>query len=484
MEQTRVSGIKKVSLEEVMAFRERRENRRKELIAKYNLPLVCLGLNMPGEYKSFPWACRCFHEGIEIFKLALEAEGIAAQYHEQEEEAVGYTAYFSVDASSSILKTLALRIEETHLLGRLFDIDVHDNNGEKISRHDAGKEMRRCLVCGENAFACARSQSHTPGELRKEVFRIIESWLKQKLGDEICSAALWAMMSEAAITPKPGLVDMANSGSHHDMNFFTFIDSSSAIFPWFRSCAIAGFESLSNDEYADVASEYDRGESSIDDTEAGSNAAELFQSLRAPGRIAEVLMKKSTGGINTHKGYIFSLGILCAAYGRLYRNTGKPELCDIIEFSKAMTVTLGEDFTSSCKKPSHGQTVYASSGVQGIRGEVSSGFPTVTGHALPMLRLMLNEGYSLNDAGIAVMLKILTYSQDTNIIYRGDKRILESIQEDLHSFLEQKDLSIEAIREKAAALDRDFIARNLSPGGSADLLGTSFFLYRLLEGRV
>jgi holo-ACP synthase / triphosphoribosyl-dephospho-CoA synthase len=454
--------MKKVSLEEVMAYREKRLHRRQELLSEYALPLACLGLNIPGEYKDFPWARRCFHEEIEAFKLALEAEGLAISYEERKEESAGYTAYVSVDSGPETLKALALRLEDTHPLGRLFDIDIHEPGGTKLSRQGT----RQCLVCTESAFVCARSRAHTLEELSAALLNIMENFFRQKLSDKVCSAALWAMMSEAAITPKPGLVDRANNGAHTDMDFFTFIDSSSVLLPWFRTCALAGFNS----------------EGGVSDS--GTDPLALFQSLRPPGKEAELLMSKATGDVNAHRGYIFSLGILSAAYGRLYRNEEKPDLVAVIEFVKAMTATVEADFADSraeegsAKKFSHGEAVYNKSGIRGIRGEVSRGFPSVINHALPLLNTLLNEGYSLNDAGVAVLLKLLAYAEDTNLIHRGSVKILGALQEELKSFFAEK-ADMKRIKEKAAALDKDFISRGLSPGGSADLLGVTLFLFRL-----
>ena len=282
------------------------------------------------------------------------------------------------------------------------------------------------------------------------------------MADAVSSAAVWAMMSEAAVTPKPGLVDRANSGAHRDMDFFTLIDSVTALLHWFRDCALAGFDSGSGV----------RGEPQTPQA--------LFEALRLQGRTAEALMEKATGGINTHRGYIFCLGLLSAAYGRLAGKTEKPDLDGVINFSGAMTIALEEDFSGLPEKGklSHGEAVYSQSGIHGIRGEASRGFPSVTEHALPLLRRLLGQGCSLNDAGIAVLLDLITHAEDTNLIHRGGVGVFRSIQEDIRRFL-SSDPGIEAIREKAFLLDREFISGNLSPGGSADLLGTTFFLYRL-----
>jgi holo-ACP synthase len=122
--------VKKVSLEEVLAFREKRAHRRQELLSRYPFSLACLGLNIPGEYKDFPWALHCFHEETETFTLALEAGGMIASHEEREEKNSGYTAYISVDAALEDLKVLAFCIEETHPLGRLFDMDIYEPGEE------------------------------------------------------------------------------------------------------------------------------------------------------------------------------------------------------------------------------------------------------------------------------------------------------------------------------------------------------------------
>jgi holo-ACP synthase/triphosphoribosyl-dephospho-CoA synthase len=260
-----------------------------------------------------------------------------------------------------------------------------------------------------------------------------------------------AMMSEAAITPKPGLVDRANSGSHKDMDFFTFIDSASALLPWFKECALSGFDS-------------------------GTSPKKLFENLRLPGRMAEVTMKKASGGVNTHKGYIFCLGLLSAAYGRLYRVTEKPNIAELVAFIKDMTVSLDKDFSRPRKdEVSHGEAVYAQTGIQGIRGEAARGFPSVVEHALPLFRRLLNEGHNINDTGTAVLLKLLAHAEDTNIIHRGGAEALHAIQDELKSFFAANP-DMESIREKTADLDRQFISKNLSPGGAADLLGVTLFL--------
>jgi holo-ACP synthase/triphosphoribosyl-dephospho-CoA synthase len=357
------------------------------------------------------------------------------------------------------LKTMALHIEETHPLGRLLDIDVLDGEG-KINRAALGAKERKCLICGGGAFACGRARAHTVEELTGAVKKIMGNFFRENLGNIISGAALGALMGEAAVTPKPGLVDRANSGAHKDMDFFTFINSIAAILPYFRDCAIKGFESA-------------------------SDPVALFNSLRFGGKIAELDMREASGGVNTHRGLIFSLGILCAAFGRLYRGEENPGLEDTLDLCRLMTARLHEDFSQAGPETdtgplSHGEALYKRYGLSGIRGEVSRGFPRVRNTAYPALCRFLETGYRLNDAGAAVFLHLLAETEDTNIVHRSNLGELRRIQQETSAFLAAHP-SMEEFLKKAGELDGEFIRRRISPGGSADLLAVTLFLYRLLH---
>jgi triphosphoribosyl-dephospho-CoA synthetase len=242
------------------------------------------------------------------------------------------------------------------------------------------------------------------------------------------------------------------------MDFFTFIDSTAAILPYFRDCALAGFGDPSPPE-------------------------ELFNSLRLRGKIAELAMRDAAGGANTHRGLIFSLGVLCAAFGRLYRRDEEPGLDDTLELCRRMTAGLHEDFSraaASGEALSHGETLYLRHGLRGIRGEVSRGFPTVRNTAYPLLLSLLDAGHSLNDAGAAVLLHLLAETEDTNIAHRSGPETLRRIREETAAFLATGP-SLEAMLQKAGELDGEFIRLNISPGGSADLLAATLFLWRLFR---
>jgi holo-ACP synthase/triphosphoribosyl-dephospho-CoA synthase len=437
-----------VSLEEILAEREDRAQRQKELLRQYKKTLLCITLNIPGAYKVFPLARRCFQEALRTVRLIFEAEKCSISREEtRTDNPAGLSGFIVSDAYSEQVKELAHRIEETHPLGRLFDLDVFTAEGEKLSRPNP----RRCFLCGGTAFVCARSRFHAVEDVQTAAVAMLKNFFRERLGEKILTAAFGALMDEAAVTPKPGLVDRGNNGAHRDMDFFSFINSSAVITPYFKDCALAGFDS---------------------DTEP----SRLFDSLRSGGKAAEILMRRAAGGANTHKGSIFSFALVSAAYGRLYRKTDAPDLEDIYSFCQAMTRRISEDF--SRPDSSHGAEVFARYGIAGARGEASAGFPSVRTYSYPVLRRMLEEGFTLNDAGIGAFLSLLARVDDTNIVHRSDPAELRRIQAETAEFLAEKP-SGKALREKSAELDRRFIDRGISPGGCADLLGLTFFLHRL-----
>ncbi|MDR1903677.1 MAG: citrate lyase holo-[acyl-carrier protein] synthase [Treponema sp.] len=461
------AGRRPVPLEELLAEREAHAFRQRRLLAEHPGTLISFCLNIPGPYKAFPLAMRCFREGMRSILLALEAENIKLEHEEWSERDAGYTAYFCTRAPPELIKSIAVNIEEIHPLGRLFDIDVFRQDGGKLSRgcadggnaQSAAGFVRACLVCGGNAFICARSGAHGPGEVRNAMLAIMYRWLRAGAGDAVEAAAFKAMIGEAAITPKPGLVDRANSGAHSDMDFFSFIDSSVAIVRYFRQCAFAGFDSL--DEHSPCR-----------------DPVELFNSLRHGGKAAEIAMLRSSGGANTHRGLIFSLGILSAAYGRLFR-AGENSLDGLLRLCREMTLYLMDDFSASGPETAktHGELLYARYGISGPRGEAIAGFPHAR-EGLSYLHSLLKAGCKLNDAGAALLLRFMAVLDDTNLARRGGMAALRRIQEDLSAFLAPEP-PMEEILRRARELDGEFIRDGLSPGGSADMLAITLFLYAL-----
>jgi len=140
-----------------------------------------------------------------------------------------------IKADKAFLKWLCVQFEDQHLLGRLADIDVMDEENNVLTRRDMGLKERKCLLCDNNAITCIVSKNHSLKELLKEVDKIIDTYLAiQSLADhdmamKISNLAVKAILYEVCASPKPGLVDRENSGAHRDMDIFTFVDSSAAL---------------------------------------------------------------------------------------------------------------------------------------------------------------------------------------------------------------------------------------------------------------
>lgn len=274
----------------------------------------------------------------------------------------------------------------------------------------------------------------------------------------VASIAQRAILYEVSATPKPGLVDRYNSGSHRDMDFFTFMASSSALYSGLYECVLEGIF--------------------FDD----SDITKLMDRLRIPGIKCEKSMFKATNGVNTHKGIVFSLGVLCGAVGNLYRKHGKEEffieeVCNEVKnITKDLTV---KDFKGIDNKSNltHGERLFKEYGYKGIRGEVESGFETVQKQAVPIIREWSKKRQlSINDLLLQVLMSIMTESEDTNVVIRGGIESLIYAKSISKDFLKFGGMYQADARKKLDIMNTRFVEKNISPGGSADLLAVSIFL--------
>ncbi len=254
--------------------------------------------------------------------------------------------------------------------------------------------------------------------------------------EAIAKLARTALEREVLLTPKPGLVDAANTGAHHDMDKDTFLRSAAALEPWFRRMAQAG-EAL-----------------------ALQPPAQVLAALRPMGLQAEEEMYAATGGVNTHKGALFSLGLLCGAAGIL-RGRGEAltadRLCEL-----AARMTAGITARELCGQATHGLAAHAQYGAKGVRGEAEAGFPSVRQLALPYL--------NRENGPYLALLSLISSVYDTNVLHRVGERGLHWLQSRAKTLL--TDFSVNGLEQ----LDRDCIEKNISPGGCADLLAIAFFL--------
>lgn len=445
-----------VSLMEMLDARERRAQRQMQLLQQYGTPLICFTMNIAGPVKNSPLIHRGFCLGKRLLEQQLMVVKATVLHFEEINEKTGNEAIYVLGCDALTAKRAAVIIEDHTEAGRLFDMDVLRPDGSKVDRQELKLEARKCLLCGGIAQNCSRSRTHTVPQLQERTQQLLETALAHDDAKRIARLACQALLYEVAATPKPGLVDRANSGSHKDMDFFTFQASAAALWPYFETCAKIGMDTKQ------------------------LLPEETFARLRVPGMIAEGEMLRSTGGVNTHKGAIFSLGILCAALGRMgWEYANQPQWL-LYECAQMTAGLVEKDFAglSAEKAKTAGQKIYLRHGITGVRGQAEAGFPAVLKVGLPKLEEGLSKGLSINDAGCAALLAMMAAAADTNLISRSDYETQQRIALETAILLQKQPFPEEAVLKQ---MDTAFIEKNLSPGGTADLLAMTYFLYLLKE---
>lgn len=436
------------TLHEILDAREQRAQKQRALLEKFQKPLICFTMNIAGPEKFNKDISIGFSVGNWLLKNALSGRNVL--HTELHRKNTGCEAYYVVDLPAKALKKLALDIEDTEPIGRLFDIDVMDTDGSKLSREAFGYQRRKCLICDQDAAVCARSRTHCVEQLQDRTGFLLYLAARQWMSEYIAVRAYLALNAEFTATPKPGLVDKNNRGAHQDMGIRHFFASANALRPFFCRFAQEGF--LTRD----------------------LSPRETFQRIRPIGMEAEQAMLRATHGVNTHKGAIFSMGILCAAAGRISPENWQPET--LLGECAAMTAGLTErDFAGITVENAKtaGERLYAQFGITGVRGQAEAGFPAVLEIGLPVLRQGLSKGLSLNDACCVTLLHLLAATDDTNLIHRSNRQTQLKIRQEVAAFLEKEPFPAMARIEE---MDKAFIERNLSPGGSADLLALTCFV--------
>lgn len=274
---------------------------------------------------------------------------------------------------------------------------------------------------------------------------------------EIASLAVQAILYEASCHPSPGLVSKVSQGAHGDMDYYTFLDSAAALINPLIQCAQAGF--------------------------LPRTPKEIFAQIRYIGQLGEKMMFQKTKGVNTHKGTLFLMGTCCAAAGKAVSSgAGFSALPGII---RAMTEGLvAQELTARVRElerletiqPSaltHGEKLFLSHQVTGIRGEAERGLPAVFDGSLPVYQE--SRDLSQNARLGQTLLTIMQFCEDTNILYRHSWQTLKEVQERAGIVLALGGMRTAEGIKAAAAMDEDFSRRGISPGGSADLLGITVF---------
>ncbi|OSI61113.1 MULTISPECIES: triphosphoribosyl-dephospho-CoA synthase MdcB [Bradyrhizobium] len=263
--------------------------------------------------------------------------------------------------------------------------------------------------------------------------------------EQIGDLASLCLKLEVATHPKPGLVSQIDNGAHSDMDAELLCRSADTLTAFFRELAVAGAEG------------------------AGMSR------LRAIGVAAERAMLAATAGVNTHRGAIFGLGLLCAAAGFRSALGLRKSLGDVV------SQRWGDDILSGpISLRSHGAVAARRYGAGGARAEAADGFPSVYDIALPALRAARTRAPDDEEAvRIQTCMTLIANVADTNLLHRGGPEGLRFAQASASAFLAAGGVGFAEWRARAVDIHHAFVARNLSPGGSADLLAMALFVERL-----
>jgi len=261
-------------------------------------------------------------------------------------------------------------------------------------------------------------------------------------------AAIASLYDELALAPKPGLVSFADAGSHEDMDASTFLRSLFALRHYFVRIAAQGAVSPS------------------------------FAPLEALGIEAERRMSRATGGVNTHRGAIFTLGLLCAAAGAAHAG-GLPR--HAASLRQVLLARWGEALAARARHPrdTHGARVARAYGLASASEEAARGLPTLFEHVLPALREARRAGAGDRAAKLHALFTAMAHVADTNLVHRGGLPALCEARRLAREFLAEGGGLHALAAARAARVHAIFVARRWSPGGAADLLAAACLVERM-----
>ncbi|MET0638063.1 MAG: triphosphoribosyl-dephospho-CoA synthase [Chitinophagaceae bacterium] len=274
----------------------------------------------------------------------------------------------------------------------------------------------------------------------------------EKTAQKIALFAVEALLEELHLTPKPGLVDRLDNGSHGDINLETMEASAYTLHECFYEIAVAAA--------------------------CKQPSQQLREQMAAIGRYGEQKMFKVAGNCNTHKGAIWALGLL----------TGAASL--LLTQPRSVVVKRGDFLTTAGRiaayedrhvewKSTHGSKVRQRYKVRTAREEAMECFPVLQYTALPAWDRYDQEPENIRR--LNVLIALMSVVDDTCILHRTDMEVLREVQEQSYNIIRSGGLGVYENWQLFAALDIYVTDQWVSPGGSADLLAATIFLQKIIQ---
>jgi triphosphoribosyl-dephospho-CoA synthase len=402
--------------------------------------VLFLSTNVPGPEKQRPGLARLVHQALADLAEALPLKVVLSRT-----DLLGpfHLAYST--ASSYAVKRAAVALEARDPAARLLDIDVYRPDGTQVDRALLGLPQRACLLCAEPARECMRSQRHGLAELQTRVEALLQAstLMPERIAIERLAATLHqGALRELAVTPKPGLVDRRDNGSHPDLSF-ALMSASAQLLPAY---------------YGDLLQRFHPQGSLEAYVEAGRAAeTRMFQAIHANG----------------HKGYIFLSGLVllaaCQCQGRM--TDLRPALADL----------AGRFFAFLPALDSHGSRLRDQFGLGGIRVEAERGLPALFDHGWPAYRAALQEGCPPERAAFHLLAALMQSVEDSTAVQRCGLEGLARLHRDgqaLQAILSQG----RDPEDFLTALNEDYRRANLTMGGVADCMALTFALDAAAQG--
>ncbi|PUA18644.1 triphosphoribosyl-dephospho-CoA synthase [Glaciimonas sp. PCH181] len=266
--------------------------------------------------------------------------------------------------------------------------------------------------------------------------------------ERLAQMVVAALIDEVTLTPKPGLVDMRSRGAHDDLSWLLMCHSAWVLRPTFVAMALAG--------------------------QTISAPQQLREEIGRIGREGEAAMMAATGGVNTHRGAIWALGLLVTAVAQ---NAGSVKASAVTNRA-ALLARLHDQFSPEMTG-NKGERACQTYGVGGARAQAQAGFPHVLNMALPCLKRSRARGDSENVARLNALLAIIAELDDTCVLSRGGVDALDAVQGGAQQVLALGGVAAAQGKIALQKLEDDLLARHVSPGGAADLLAATLFLDQL-----